>query len=228
MSTIAITLTAYNMDPRATEEDFDAWHTFVCNRIDDAVGFEVDYVGQYQFVGELPDRDEIVGGTEEQRESVRRWLLNEGWEAFCAEMDARRRALDPGPDPSALVTVGLRGGDAADSRAAVCVDRDRGLVTSGEEWAALVRVDRVLELLKQTGAALVRGPEVWGGERFGDGNGGTVERKRGRVVGKGLNASALAEAMALPGWLRQPGDRLGDRCRCGLDVVPEKRGRCPR
>lgn len=101
--------------------------------------------------------------------------------------EAAAKALAP-----VLVVVGLRSGDAADSTAAVCVDLDRGLVTSGEEWAALVRVDRVAELLEQTRAFIVRGPEVWAGEPFGDGQAGTVQRgEDGAVTGLGLNAKGL-------------------------------------
>lgn len=90
-----------------------------------------------------------------------------------------------------LVIVGLRGGDAGDSRDAVCVDLDPGTVSAGLEWAALVRPDRVAGLVAATGAEVVRGPDAWDGEPFGDGNGGTVEWIDGAVVGNGLNASAL-------------------------------------
>ncbi len=90
-----------------------------------------------------------------------------------------------------LVVVGLAGGDSSDARAAVCVDLDRGNVTGGEEWAALVRPDRVAELVEQTCAKLVRGPVAWDGARFGDGNGGTVEIVDGQIQGAGLYAPAL-------------------------------------
>lgn len=90
-----------------------------------------------------------------------------------------------------LVVVGLRGGNAEDATAAVCVDLDRGLVTNGEEWAALVLPERVQELAEQTGAEIVRGPECWDGSRFGDGNGGTVEIVDGEIVGSGLYRPAL-------------------------------------
>ena len=98
-----------------------------------------------------------------------------------------------------LVTVGLNGGDASDSTAAVCVDLDPGVVTNGEEWTALVRRDRLDELLAQTGATIVRSPEVWDGSRFGDGTGGTVERHDdgdvlGLVLGSGLNRRGLEAA----------------------------------
>lgn len=94
-----------------------------------------------------------------------------------------------------LVVVGLKGGDASDAKAAVCVDLDRGLVTNGEEWAALVRVDRIDELLEQTEAEIVSGPTAWDGRTFGDGNGGTVERRKdGTVHGNGLYAPGLSAA----------------------------------
>ena len=96
-----------------------------------------------------------------------------------------------GEQPDDLVTVVLRDGRADDATAAVCLDLDRGLAIAGT-WAAIVRRDRVGELLGQTGTVLVRGPLPWDGSRFGDGSGGTVERdEHGEVAGDGLNASAL-------------------------------------
>ena len=89
-----------------------------------------------------------------------------------------------------LVIVGLKGGDSNNAKAAVCLDLDRGNVTNGEEWAALVRGDRVDELVEQTGATLIR-VDTWDGSTFGDGTGGTVERIDGEVEGSGLYRPAL-------------------------------------
>ena len=90
-----------------------------------------------------------------------------------------------------LVIVELNGGDAESSDAAVCVDLDPGSCTR-YEWRALVRPDRLDELLNNTGATQVGYPEEWDGSPFGDGNGGTVERTdTGTVHGSGLNESAL-------------------------------------
>jgi hypothetical protein len=89
-----------------------------------------------------------------------------------------------------LAIVGLKGGDASEAKAAVCVDLDRGNVTNGEVWAALVRGDRINDLLEQTGATLIR-VDAWDGSRFGDGNGGTVEMIDGEVKGSGLYRPAL-------------------------------------
>ncbi len=92
-----------------------------------------------------------------------------------------------------FVTVGLRGGDAQYAVDAVCVDLDRGLTTHGEEWAALVRRDKIERLCLLTKATVVVGSvEPWDGSRFGDGNGGTVERREdGSIVGSGLYPPAL-------------------------------------
>lgn len=91
-----------------------------------------------------------------------------------------------------LVVVRLSGGNAEQSVSAVCVDLERGLATGGKEWAALVREDRMGDLLFETGATLVHGPEEWDGETFGDGTGGTVRRDpSGQVVGSGLNKNGL-------------------------------------
>ena len=92
-----------------------------------------------------------------------------------------------------IVTVGLRGGDAQYAVDAVCVDLDRGLTTHGEEWAALVRRDKIERLCLLTKATVVGPVEPWDGSRFGDGNGGTVERQEdGSIVGSGLYPPALA------------------------------------
>lgn len=89
-----------------------------------------------------------------------------------------------------LVTVGLRGGDSSEAKAAICVDLNPGDVRP-IEWAALVRRDRVEELVEQTGAELMDGPTPWDGAKFGDGTGGTVKLVGGAVVGNGFHATAL-------------------------------------
>lgn len=83
MSRIVIALTATNMGPANLAEDFDAWHNFVCNNIDDALGFNVCDVTQANAGSE----DRIEGATEEQREAIRRWLAVDGWETFCSDRD---------------------------------------------------------------------------------------------------------------------------------------------
>ena len=87
MNTITITLTAYNMGPETTTEDFDAWRRYVCDHIDEALDVSVDSVDQHSFTGG-PAEDTITGGTEEQREAIRSWLAHEGWDDFCAEHGA--------------------------------------------------------------------------------------------------------------------------------------------
>ena len=87
MSTITITLTAYNMGPQTTEADFDAWRRYVCDHVDDALNVSVDSVDQHSFTGG-PAEDTVTGGTEEQREAIRSWLAHEGRDAFCAKRGA--------------------------------------------------------------------------------------------------------------------------------------------
>lgn len=96
---ISITLSAANLGTEATVADFDAWHSYVCEHIDAAVGFEVHEVEQAAF--ESGDADHVSGATDEQREAVRAWLSNEGWEAFCADVSAWPRA-DMSNHPKAI------------------------------------------------------------------------------------------------------------------------------
>ena len=86
MSKISVTLSSANMGPDADERDFQAWQSWVCDKIDDAMGFVVDDVDLHRF-GDGAE-DTVIGGTEEQRAAVKRWLSVEGWEAFCANDEA--------------------------------------------------------------------------------------------------------------------------------------------
>ncbi len=88
--TIKIMLSAANMGPQTTEADFDAWAGYVCNHIDEAMGFEVADVDQFRFIGGAGG-DRIDGASDEQREAIRSWLAVAGWEAFCVDMDERAR-----------------------------------------------------------------------------------------------------------------------------------------
>lgn len=84
MSKIQITLSSANLGDQATEADFDAWASYVAREIDGSLGIDAE-VDQFGFTGSLFEpEDSVIGGTDEQREAVRRWLANEGWEAFCA------------------------------------------------------------------------------------------------------------------------------------------------
>lgn len=81
-TSLKIILTAYNMGPETTEADFDAWAAYVNEHVDAVVG-ETVQVEQFDFnAGQSKDR--IEGATYEQRETLRRWLAVDGWEAFCA------------------------------------------------------------------------------------------------------------------------------------------------
>lgn len=193
-TTIEIVLSSANMGD-VDEDDFDIWAGYVADEIDAAMGFEVKAVDQQRF-GESGE-DIVTGGSAEQRAAVRQWLKVGGWDAFCGQggpWETRRAAL-AAANPAELVIVYLRGGDSSDSDAAAAVDLDRGLTTHGEEWSALVRRDRVEELLGATGATQIGEPAAWDGSPFGDGNSGTVERQAdGELVGAGLHRSGLEAA----------------------------------
>lgn len=90
-----------------------------------------------------------------------------------------------------LVVVKLAGGDASRSDAAICVDLESAV---HGRWSALVRRDRVAELLEQTDAELCGDPEAWDGERFGDGAGTVWRDASGAVRGNGLYAPGLEAA----------------------------------
>lgn len=87
---ISIVLTAYNMGSEATEADFDAWAKYVGEHVEEACGIKLESLDQYPFhsAHTAHDTDRVSGGGNEDNEAVRRWLANEGWEAFCADADA--------------------------------------------------------------------------------------------------------------------------------------------
>ena len=93
MSKIEITLTAQNMGPDHSEADFDAWTSYVCEHIDDAVGFEVHEVAQFSFDGG-PATDRVDGASVDQVEAIRNYLAHEGWDAFCADASAWPKAAE--------------------------------------------------------------------------------------------------------------------------------------
>lgn len=89
MPKITITLGRSNLGPLATEDDFDAWRSFVENEIMEALD-----LSPYRVVVEQhpwsnptnqPHEDEITGGSDEQHAAIKRWLDCEGWDRFCAE-----------------------------------------------------------------------------------------------------------------------------------------------
>ena len=79
---ISVTLTSANMGD-VDECDFDAWASFVCDSIDDAVGFEVAAVDMHAF-GRGPGRDTVSGASEEQEAAIREYLSVTGWDAWCS------------------------------------------------------------------------------------------------------------------------------------------------
>lgn len=80
---VAVTLTAYNMGPDATEADFDSWAKFVNDAIDARCGFTVD-VDQFAFVGSSSSRDRIANATDEQHDSIREAMVSL-WDEWCAQ-----------------------------------------------------------------------------------------------------------------------------------------------
>jgi hypothetical protein len=91
-----------------------------------------------------------------------------------------------------LVVALLSGGTWDHTSAAVCVDTDRG--NASEDWAAVVRRDRLQGLVRETGATLDAEPTVWDGSRFGDGAGWIARHSAdlgGDVWGTAVNRFAL-------------------------------------
>lgn len=84
---ITVTLSVANMGPDATERDFDAWHAYVCEHIDEGSGVYVHEVEQADFANGPPN-DVVSGAIGDQRERVLEWLAVTGWEAFCATPEA--------------------------------------------------------------------------------------------------------------------------------------------
>lgn len=92
---IQITLSAANLGPNATEEDFDRWAAYVAEHVETALSLPegTTEVDQARF-SEGGDDVVIVrgsaadGGDRDEatiEEDIGRWLGNEGWEAFCGE-----------------------------------------------------------------------------------------------------------------------------------------------
>lgn len=79
--TIRIWLTSGNMGDMADERDFDLWARYVRENISESTGIEVDEVVQARFSDS--GEDSIYGAAEDQRDTLRRWLSIDGWEAFC-------------------------------------------------------------------------------------------------------------------------------------------------
>lgn len=99
--------------------------------------------------------------------------------------------------PAELVIALLSGGTWDHTSAAVCVDTDRG--NASEDWAAVVRRDRLQELVRETGATLDAEPTVWDGSRFGDGAGWIARHSvdlGGDVWGTAVNRFALTAPAA--------------------------------
>ena len=91
-------------------------------------------------------------------------------------------------EESELVVALLHGGTWDHTYAAVCVDTDRK--SAAEDWAAVVRRDRLQELVRETGATLDAEPTVWDGSRFGVWS-GWIERFFDDVHGTAVNRFAL-------------------------------------
>lgn len=65
------------MGENATDEDFDAWVQFVCDRIDERCGFEVD-------VDVCDGDDSVYVGDDEDAASVVRGAKAALWREWCA------------------------------------------------------------------------------------------------------------------------------------------------
>lgn len=86
MSKITVTLSSANMGD-VDETDFDLWARYVADNIEDATGIECQ-IEQHRY-GEGEDEIEAYG---EERETLRRWLSTDGWNAFCGEAWETMRA----------------------------------------------------------------------------------------------------------------------------------------
>lgn len=103
-SNIRLVLSAATMGDDVDEVDFDLWTRFVCENIDQAVGFEVHEVEQAGFM--TGGVDSIVGGTDEQRAAIKSWVAVTGWDAFCGEAWEKMRAEHDAKAKSEAPTAG--------------------------------------------------------------------------------------------------------------------------
>ncbi len=94
MGKITVTLGSTNMGTDCDEADFDAWASWVCEHIDEAMQFYVYEVNQHPFGSS--DGDRVVGATEEQKQAILTWLSVDGWEAFCATPGAWPKRVEAG------------------------------------------------------------------------------------------------------------------------------------
>lgn len=78
---IQIILSSANLGDMTDERDFDLWARYVAETIDAATGLVCE-IDQAAF-GDA-GADQIRGATDDERETLRRWLSVDGWEAFCA------------------------------------------------------------------------------------------------------------------------------------------------
>lgn len=90
MSKITVTLSAANMGPNATENDFDAWAAYVNEHIEFSLGLGSVTVDQFGFTGRTSaTEDQIDGATDEQADDITDYLDGWGWDAFCSDMGTR-------------------------------------------------------------------------------------------------------------------------------------------
>lgn len=86
---VEITLSSAALGDEADEAFFDKWAGWVAEHVDERFGVDAS-VDQFRF-GEAGEDRVIqcgrIGGEGIDVADIRRWLKNEGWEAFCAEMD---------------------------------------------------------------------------------------------------------------------------------------------
>lgn len=79
MTIPTVTLTSYNMGD-ATEAEYDAWTSYVCEHIDEHTGFEVAVeVDRFGTAG-----DDRIVATDEQREAIQA-ALADLWQSWCAD-----------------------------------------------------------------------------------------------------------------------------------------------
>lgn len=82
--TASVTLTSANMGADATAQDFAAWVRYVSEHIDARTGLDVT-VDAARFDSGGSDR---IVADDEDRDTLRRAISVELWEAFCADTSA--------------------------------------------------------------------------------------------------------------------------------------------
>jgi predicted transcriptional regulator YdeE len=99
---ITLHLTSYNLGPNATEDDYDHWIGYVCQKINEVAGGGVVDEVEASRWGEAGE-DRVTGATDEQKVDIKE-ALETLWQSFCAEGAEAEAikvagAFEPGGEP---------------------------------------------------------------------------------------------------------------------------------